>query len=308
METPETTPTPECPCASCGAAMAPAQDWCLECGTAAPGRLTGGPRAGFRAAATIISTVAVLVGGAVAASYAALSSEAQQAASVPAPPSATPTVVTTPQVTTTPPPTPPPPPEPAPTPPPAPAPAPPPPPPPPPPPAPTPTPPAPPAKDPAVSKPLDLGVDVAALYDPYDAALDSTDPSDSYDRNGDTVFTITTDNVDDMGVGLVFDLEQRQQVEKVYFRTDTPGFTVEIYAARDKLPPDILDNRWKLLETAKDAGAEKGADGLEKIVLEPGEHRYVLLWLTTPPPVETAEGAPPPEQVTVGFSEVRILD
>jgi len=63
----ETTPTPDRPCRSCGTALVPAQDWCLECGTAAPGRLTGPSRAGFRAAATIVSTVLVLVGGAVAA-------------------------------------------------------------------------------------------------------------------------------------------------------------------------------------------------------------------------------------------------
>lgn len=76
------------PCDACGAAMAAGQDWCLECGTAAPGRL--GARPGMRAAATVVSLTLALVGGAVAASYAALSDDSQQAANAPAPPSGDP--------------------------------------------------------------------------------------------------------------------------------------------------------------------------------------------------------------------------
>lgn len=297
--------------------MAPAQDWCLECGTAAPGRLAGAGRAGFRAAATIISTVALLVGGAVAASYAALNSQAQRAATAPAPPSATPQVAQAPPAVTAPPPAPAPAPAPpAPSPKPAPAPA---------APAPAPTPAPAPAPAPApptaagnggeastadVHRPLDLGVDVADVYDPYDSALDQTDPSDSYDQNGKTVFTVTTDAAGAMAVGLTFDLEAPQQVEKVYFRTTTPGFTAEVYGARDELPPDILDNRWKLLKVAKDAGAEKGADGLEKVTFEPGRYRHIVLWFTTPPPAKatTDPAQPAPQTATVGISEVRILD
>lgn len=296
--------------------MAPAQDWCLDCGTAAPGRLTGrGDRTGFRAAATIITTVLLLVGGAVAASYAALNSKAQQAATAPAPPSAAPTVATAPPTVTTPPAAPPaappiaepaPAPEPAPTPEPDPAP--------PAPPAPTPTPtPEPdpePVEDSNQHTPLDLGVDIASVYDPYDAAIDQTDPADSYDQDGDTVFTITTaakqddeGKPADMAVGLDFDLETRQEVEKVYFRTTSPGFTVEVYASKTSLPPDILDNRWKLLETREKAGTEKGAKGLEKIEFDPGEYTHVLLWFTAPPSSDDPAANP-----TVGISEVRILD
>jgi len=293
--------------------MAPAQDWCVECGTAAAGRLTGrGDRAGFRTAATIITTVLLLVGGAVAASYAALNSKAEQAATAPAPPSGDPTVaavpptVTTPPETTpAPPPTPPPAPTPEPTPPPEPTPE---------PPAPTPTPtptptsaPAPepePDRDPGDHRPLDLGVDVASVYDPYDSELDSTDPADSYDRNGDTVFTMTTDRVEDMAIGLEFDLETRQEIEKVYFRTSTPGFTVEVYGAKDSLPPDILDNRWEPLATRRAAGSAKGSDGLVKLQFDPGSYTHIVLWITKPPPAEDSNA----ESATVGFSEVRILD
>lgn len=55
------------------------QDWCLECGTAAPGRLSAA-RPGWRAVGTTLALTLVLVGGAGAASYAALSSDANQEA------------------------------------------------------------------------------------------------------------------------------------------------------------------------------------------------------------------------------------
>src|SRR3954469_4437232 len=81
-------------CKSCGADMAPGQDWCLACGTAA-GRL--GTRAGARSAMTIFGLTALLVAGAVGASYAALrkdqtvppSQSAAAAQVTPAPPAAT---------------------------------------------------------------------------------------------------------------------------------------------------------------------------------------------------------------------------
>jgi hypothetical protein len=61
-------------CPSCGAGMDAGQDWCLECGTAAPGRL--GARPGWRAALTVTSATVVLVLGAVVAAYAAMSTDA----------------------------------------------------------------------------------------------------------------------------------------------------------------------------------------------------------------------------------------
>ena len=96
-------------CGACGAEMAPGQDWCLACGTAAPGRL--GARPGWRAASTVTGLTAVLVAGAVAASYAALKSDAGREAAAPAPanvapvpqpPPATPPAQTTPAPATPP--------------------------------------------------------------------------------------------------------------------------------------------------------------------------------------------------------------
>jgi hypothetical protein len=83
-------------CRACSAPMDPAQDWCLECGTAAPGRL--GSRPGWRAASTIAGLTLLLVLGAVAASYAALTSEPAQVAAQAAAPSAVPVQPVTPVV------------------------------------------------------------------------------------------------------------------------------------------------------------------------------------------------------------------
>ncbi len=61
-------------CAKCGAAMQPAQDWCLQCGAGASGSLERtGPS--WRSAGVVIGATAVLVLGAAAAGYAALSKE-----------------------------------------------------------------------------------------------------------------------------------------------------------------------------------------------------------------------------------------
>src|SRR3954447_23874819 len=95
-------------CKSCGATMQPGQDWCLACGTAS-GRAGGRP--GARSAMTLFRLTALLVLGAVGASFAALSENhtappsqnAAEVAQVPpaattAPPAAT---ATTPPASTT---------------------------------------------------------------------------------------------------------------------------------------------------------------------------------------------------------------
>jgi hypothetical protein len=88
--------------------MQAGQDWCLQCGTGAPGSLAGGP--GWRAVAAVLGTTALLVGGASVAAYAALNENERKAlpaatvAKVGAPaPTATPTPgATTPGTTPTP--------------------------------------------------------------------------------------------------------------------------------------------------------------------------------------------------------------
>src|SRR5690349_20630931 len=90
----ETQPVAARLCASCAVPLEAGQDWCLECGSAQPGRLGG--RAGWRATLTVMAATTILALGAAAAAYAALSSDAQRDASAAAPPAAAPVVSTPP--------------------------------------------------------------------------------------------------------------------------------------------------------------------------------------------------------------------
>jgi hypothetical protein len=72
---------PDFACETCGAGMQRGQDWCLECGTAARGRL--GAKGGWRAAFTIVALTLLLVSGAGVAGYAALTSDAERTAAAP---------------------------------------------------------------------------------------------------------------------------------------------------------------------------------------------------------------------------------
>jgi hypothetical protein len=301
-------------CATCGAEMAPDQDWCLSCGQAAPGRLGGRP--GMRTAATVAALTLALAGGAVAASYAALRNgddapatsvaSAPPAADVPAaatppaatPPAATPPAtppastpkppkVTTPPATAAPP---------VPTspsgsssPPPASTPA---------PPASKPTkkPTAPPP--PAGPEPIDLGADAATAYDPYSRATAQGDPVDAYDGDTGTSWKVTVpDDKNSMAVGLVVDLGAKRSVDVAEITTRTPGFSTEVYATDSKeLPPDVLDTRWAHLRNAT-VGQVKGDKTSISLGTGKSKYRYVLLWFTKPPK----------EGPTVRISELSLL-
>jgi hypothetical protein len=250
---------------------------------------------------TILGATLLLASGAVAASYAALSGDAHRQAALPSPASAAPVAQPLPQI------------PPAPSPPVAPAPV-----------APptfplrpvlppvaTPpvlpiaplppratvpaTPPAARPQPPAPRKPagpqrIAFGADAMTLYDPYGAATASGDPADAYDKNLQTSWFVTTNDGDEMGVGLLIDLEKTRNVEKIDLATSTPGYRIEVYASERDRPADVLDTRWNHLtnrsrvdETKRD-GTVAG-DGFERIALRDraGEFRYILLWFTTPP-------------------------
>jgi hypothetical protein len=278
--------------------MAPAQDWCLECGTAAPGRL--GRRPGMRAATTVVGLTLALVAGAVTAGYAAINGDAgRQVAKPPAAsgapiaqaPPATPTApaASTPAAPAQPLPTVKPPktstPAPAVSHPATPAPA-----------APvTPTQTTPTTSTPTTStpttttttpaaptlQPIDLGADAASPYDPYTRMTANSDPADAYDGDTTTAWKVTSvADGQDMQVGLVVDLSKKRSIKQLKLRTSTPGFRIETYAADTaQLPPDILDTRWAHLHN------KSGVAKSDAIALASDSHkyRYVLLWFTTPP-------------------------
>jgi hypothetical protein len=302
--------------------MVAEQDWCLACGTAAPGRIGGRP--GWRPAVTVVSLTVLLAMGAVAAAYAALSGDANRQASAPAPAAVTPVAqtppvtppavpqtvnpaaglppaaksapkvvipatpvpsttispvapvvtpitgvpnITVPQTTT--------------------------------PPSSTTTPST--GTQPKTPAPstqggnsglqrVALGADALSLYDPYGNATDKGDPADAQDIDLTTSWFATSRNAQQMGLGLVADLETAKGLRVLTLATSTPGFRIEIYGSDKQLPADVLDTRWahitdrsRVDQTSK--YKNKAGDGAERIVLGGGTHkyRYYLLWLTTPP-------------------------
>jgi hypothetical protein len=287
--------------------MAAGQDWCLECGTAAPGRL--GRRPGMRTATTVVGLTLALVAGAVTAGYAAINGDAGRDVAKPpaasgapiaqAPPStpvapppttaapATPLPTVKPPKTSTPAPQASHPATPAPSAPATPAPS-----------TSTPSTPAPTTPStpaaPAI-EPIDLGADAASLYDPYTRSTANGDPADAYDGDATTAWKVTaTGDGQDMQVGLVVDLSKKRSIKQLKLQTSTPGFRIETYAADTaELPPDILDTRWAHLHN------QSAVPKTTQIALASDNHkyRYVLLWFTTPPK----------KTPTVKINELKIL-
>ncbi|MCW3046322.1 MAG: hypothetical protein JWO74_606 [Solirubrobacterales bacterium] len=294
--------------------MVPDQDWCLACGTAAPGRL--GTRPGWRAATTVIGITAVLVVGAVAAGYAALTGNASREAAAPAPPSAAPIVQAPPADTT-----------------PAAPPA-----------ATTTTPTAPatpaapakggagalpkvkvpgsasagavparpvaPAKHttpsstgsgttpstttpthtstgttttpavtpkPAAPTPISLGSDAGSIYDPYQRAAQAGDASKALDGDPSTAWFVTAKSSDQMGVGYDVDLGKLRGVRELELTTSTPGFRIEVYATdAASPPPDILDTRWSHITNRSGVDSATGAKAEDGNKPGDGKERIVL--------------------------------
>jgi hypothetical protein len=299
--------------------MQPGQDWCLECGTAAPGRL--GARPGWRAAFTVVAVTMLLVVGAVLASYAALTTDAQREAAAPSSGDGTPIAAGAPTVT---------------------------------PPAapiapgatgpgtqppagavpPTVTPPAsgttqpliplpsastpvtppavtPPAvtrpavKPPAVTTPpaatpppantpppppaapkaelVKFGSDAAKTYDPSKRAGAEFGPAaNAIDKSRRTVWDVTVPaDGKPIGAGLLLDLGKPYSLRALRIATPTEGFEVEIYGAvsNKQTPEDILDKRWEHLTTIK-----KATDGKLVSLLNTSKvkQRLLLLYVTMP--------------------------
>ena len=293
-------------CVSCAALLEEGQDWCLECGTAQPGRISAKP--GWRAALVVVAVVALLAAGAVAAAYAALSSDAEYRASAPPPPAAEP-IVPAPPAQTTPAPAEETPPIPAPendteadapaprdnTPDPA--------------PSPTPAPSADTSGDsfgsgstgtsggstgggtstedeaPAVEKPdpvIALGPDAASTFDPYDRAGGLTgDPADAIDGRTKTAWEAPVSAADGkVDIGLLVSLEEAQEIQKVRLQAGTPGFSVALYGSKLGTPPDAAPGAtkyWVKLDETIDFGTD------EKLDVGGRTYRHVLLWFTDQP-------------------------
>lgn len=245
-------------CAACGAAMQRGQDWCLECGTAAAGRI-GGPRPGWRAAFSVVGVTSLLLCSGVVAAYAALTSDAERSASQPSAGSADPIVAQTPGAVAAPPTTgtviqpgvtgpgvtaPPPPVFPTtplpPVTPPAPVVTQ------PPPPPPTTT--TPPPAAPAQVERIAFAKDAAKTYDPLQRAGAEFGPAENaIDDKPRTVWDVVVPaDGEPIAAGLVIDLGRPYALRSLRIATPTKGFTVEVYGATSakELPEDVIDKRW----------------------------------------------------------------
>lgn len=309
-------------CANCATPLDVGQDWCLECGTAVPGRFGSGP--GLRSSLGVVGVTLLLVIGAVAAAYAALSSDSRQAtqttasvpaqapltpdvapttvtpgtpAGVPVPNAAATAVPTAPKIpAATPTPTPSatapviPPAKATPT-------------------APvakpktTTTPTTPKAATPAPSAPaaksakILLDTDAASTYNPY--SLDPAgfgSPARAIDGDPTTAWTyqLDTSTGGKTLVGLAINLKSAQKVRAITLATPTPGMTVEFYGATGPQPVSITDPAWLHIANRRNIKAQatvslkatgKGFD-------------YLLVWITHAPPGVTAG--------TVGVSELSV--
>jgi hypothetical protein len=309
-------PTPDFACEACGAGMRGGQDWCLECGTAARGRL--GSRPGWRAAFTVVGLTLLLVCGAVLASYAALTSDAERTASAPTAGSGKPIVAQAPAQApaapsdqasppiqpgatgpgTTPPVVP----------------------------GATPVAPGggpttsahpivpprpviPPAAAtpkpssgaanpvPGATKPpaqqsatanvapqvLNLKSDAARTYDPAKRAGAEFGPAgNALDGKLGTVWDVTVPaDGNPVGAGLLIDLGSPHALNSLRIATDTPGFRVELYGAVDKATPvDVLDKRWQHLTDAKQVSNGEAISLKGKG--EAPKYQLFLVYVTTP--------------------------
>jgi hypothetical protein len=309
---------PEHACEVCGAGLQRGQDWCLECGTAAPGRL--GARPGWRAAFTIVGLTLLLVCGAVLASYAALTSDAERTASAPTAGNGNPVVAQAPAAPaaptapiqpgatgpgTTPPAVPP-----------GGAPV-----------APgagpqtsahpvvpTPRPVIPPrtgavppaagkspagtatpptgAKEPEAQQSesanltpqiIALKSDAAQTYDPARRAGAEFGPAaNAIDRKLGTVWDVTVPaDGNPIGAGVLVDMGALYALQSLRIATDTPGFRVELYGAVDKaVPADVLDKRWQHLTDARHIASGEAIDLKGKG--DAAKYRQVLVYVTLP--------------------------
>ena len=272
-------------CRVCGSALASGQDWCLECGAAAPGRL--GPRPSRRPAIGVLALTLFLAGGAIAASYAAVSADSARVAAAPVaqvaqqasnpaqpepgktlsrriiqPAGGLPTRATAPQVFR-----------------------------------------------PAVSQPKAVPKPTvvakpkpqkrsrvavaptgplkaiapagASTYNPYARPGEFGNAGAAIDGSSGTAWTASVDpeHRSSLAVGVTLAINPRTGLRALDIRTPTSGMTIEVYGSSGGLPVSITDPGWTHLSTihAVAAGQRVGlGDGRLPI-------RNLLVWITAAP-------------------------
>ena len=124
-------------------------------------------------------------------------------------------------------------------------------------------------------------------YDPYGTGGEHPDAT-RFAVDRDPSSTWSTENYDagDLqkpGVGLYIDAKPSVDAKALRIQTPTPGFDVEVYAAKDGLPKTVPDPGWKLV------GSAKALKSRQSISLDTASQRfrYYLIWITKLPPEAT---------------------
>jgi hypothetical protein len=143
--------------------------------------------------------------------------------------------------------------------------------------------------------PITLAKDAVAAYDPLTRIVSATDPKSATDNDPSTLFTLNTKpSSDGVQAGLTVDLGTVGKVTRIKLQTPTPGFSVEIYGAPGPtttsgpaIPPTLTDPRWKHLHNQRDIGSVDGDAQIRLGLHGKGvsSYRYLLIWVTNPPPV-----------------------
>ncbi|HTY96823.1 MAG TPA: zinc ribbon domain-containing protein [Solirubrobacteraceae bacterium] len=319
------------PCPNCGAPMEPGQEWCLQCGAAAPGALE---RAPWRSTGLIVAVIAALALGAAAAAVAALDQNSPAPRTVTSIVASAP-VTTPPAATTTPTPSP------TPTPPPATTKA-----------APLPSTPAKLPKIPTTTTsttPLPtstgssttgtgtgangesqgsagsgsqatgsgegsggstepaallLDTDAASTYNPYNLpASYFGDPSLTIDGDNGTSWTAQVDptTAPSMAEGVLIDLKALKKLSALELVSTSKGMVVQVYGTTETKPPvSITEAAWVALSRPL---AIKKAHTHFKLLKPKQGFRYVVVWISKAP--ASAIGTPTaPGHVKVGEVEL----
>jgi len=145
--------------------------------------------------------------------------------------------------------------------------------------------------------PIVLDTDAATVYNP-NKLPDATfgDPSKAIDGDLTTAWTASLDSAGKLGAGLNIDLKTPQAVSSIKLITTTPGMTIQIYGAPGDLPALITDPSWVHLATVKSL---KRRD-LIKLKTRGEWFRQLDIWITQGVPAKTGSTSTPGSTGTTG--------
>jgi serine/threonine-protein kinase len=139
-------------------------------------------------------------------------------------------------------------------------------------------------KPPPKLESVDLRKTAAHDYDPYGTGGEHPELT-RFAVDRDPSSTWATENYDagDLqkpGVGLYVDAKPSVSAKSLQIQTPTPGFNVQIYAAKNGPPAKVPEPGWKQV------GGAQGVKSRQPIALDTAgqRFRYYLIWITKLPP------------------------